>query len=433
LYTAVQYSGLNKNIAASVISKVSTGMLIVQAILLNLSCIITIERVYMPDKYIYMDHAATTPVDPTVLETMLPYFTEKFGNASTLYSLGREANEASEIAREQVASGLGEKSSEIIFTSGGTESDNLAVKGVAYARKEMTGHIVTTSIEHAAIIKTCERLEDLGFGVTYLPVDKDGLVSKEDLVNALRDDTFLVSIGYANSEIGTIQDIKEFAKLAHDGGALFHSDAVQAIGKFPIDVKDLGVDLLSMSSHKIYGPKGMGALFVKSGIRLAPTVHGGGHEMKMRSGTENVPGMVGFGKAVDLGIQRMDENRRIQDLRDRLISGILGEVDHSYLNGHPEKRLSNNAHFRFSFIEGEAIILNLDYLGLAASTGSACSSKSLKASHILLAIGLKPEEAHGSLRLTMGRENTDEEVDRVLDILPGVVEKLRKMSPLKAQ
>jgi len=387
----------------------------------------------MPDKIIYMDHAATTPVDPLVLETMLPYFTEKFGNASTLYSLGREANEAMMKAREQIAAGLGSKSSEMVFTSGGTESDNLAVKGVAYARKDMSGHIVTTSIEHAAIINTCQRLEELGFDVTYLPVDKDGLVSTDDLINSLREDTFLVSIGYANSEIGTIQDIKEFAKITHDHGALFHTDAVQAIGKFPIDVNDLGVDLLSLSSHKIYGPKGMGALFVKRGVKLSPTAHGGGHENRMRSGTENVAGMVGLGKAVELGVQRMDENLRIQGLRDRLISGILEDMDHTYLNGHPEKRLPNNAHFRFSFIEGEAIILNLDYLGLAASTGSACSSKSLKASHILLAIGLKPEEAHGSLRLTLGRCNTDEEVDRVLDILPEVVGKLRKMSPLKAQ
>jgi cysteine desulfurase len=382
------------------------------------------------ERRVYMDHSATTPVDQAVVEAMLPYFSESFGNASTLYALGREAREAVEMAREQVAQGLGANPEEIVFTSGGTESDNLGIKGVAYGRKDK-GHIITTSIEHPAVLNTCEHLESEGFEVTFLPVNEYGQVSAEELDTAMRDDTFLVSIGYGNNEIGTVQDIKKLAKVVHARGALLHTDAVQAVTKLPIDVKDIGVDLLSLSGHKIYGPKGVGALYVRKGVDLAPLMHGGGHEHGLRSGTENVPGIVGLGKAVELGTEEMGTSiPRIRGLRDRLTKGILDRVDDAFLNGHPERRLPHNAHFRFSYIEGEAIILNLDFLGIAAATGSACSSKSLKASHVLLAIGLTPEEAHGSLRLTLGRGNTDEDVDYVLEKVPQVVEKLRAMSPL---
>ena len=383
------------------------------------------------EKSIFMDHSSTTPVDPLVIEAMLPYFSEKFGNPSTLYAYGREAREGMDNAREQVARSLGAEPDEIFFNSGGTESDNLGIKGVAYARKEKNGHIITTSIEHPAILDTCDHLENEGFEVTILPVDEFGRVSTEELESAMREDTFLVSIGYANHEIGTIQDIKELAKIVHEHDALLHTDAVQAVTKLPVDVKKEGIDLLSLSGHKIYAPKGVGALYVRKGVRIAPTQHGGGHERKLRSGTENVPGIVGLGKAMELGVERLPTDiPRIERMRDRLIKGILDDVEDTYLNGHPERRLPHNAHLRFAHIEGEAIILNLDFMGIAASTGSACTSKSLKASHILLAIGLKPEEAHGSLRLTLGRENTDQDVDAVLDAVPKVVDKLRKMSPL---
>lgn len=387
--------------------------------------------VNMSQKRIYMDHSGTTPVDPAVLEEMLPYLTEKFGNPSALYSEGRAAEEGVTEARERTAKALGAEPSEIIFTSGGTESDNLALKGVAFARPEKKGHIITTNIEHAAVTRTCEFLENSGFEVTYLPVDSTGLVRPDVLQEAMRPDTFLVSIVYANNEIGTIQDMKELAGVVHDGGALFHTDAVQAVTKTPINVKDAGVDLLTLSAHKIYGPKGVGALYFRKGVELAPVQHGGGHERRYRSGTENVPGIVGLGKALDLGMERMPrEIPRLQGLRDRLISGILDNIPESYLNGHPTKRLPHNVNVRFAHIEGEGLILNLDFMGIAASTGSACSSKSLKASHVLLAIGLKHEEAHGSLRLTLGKSNNDSDVDYVLEVLPGIVDKLRKMSPL---
>jgi cysteine desulfurase len=385
----------------------------------------------MLERRVYMDHSATTPVDPAVVQTMLPYFSEKFGNASTLYSLGREAKEGLEKAREQVAGGLGTSAEDIVFTSGGTESDNLGIMGVAYGRKEKGGHVITTSIEHPAVLNTCEQLESQGFEVTYLPVNEYGQVLAEELEASMRDDTFLVSIGYGNHEIGTVQDIKELAKIAHEHGALVHTDAVQAVTKVPLNVDDVDIDLLSLSGHKIYGPKGVGALYVRKGVKLTALMHGGGHERQLRSGTENVPGIVGLGKAVELGIGRMGASiPRIKALRDRLMDGVLGTVGDAFLNGHPEKRLPHNAHFRFSYIEGEAIILNLDFLGIAAATGSACTSSSLKASHVLLAIGLKPEQAHGSLRLTLGQGNTDEDVDYVLEKVPQVVEKLRSMSPL---
>lgn len=381
------------------------------------------------NKRIYMDYSSTTPVDPEVLAVMLPFFSEKFGNPSSIYQEGRETRTAIDTARQQTAAAIGAQPDEIYFTSGGTESDNLGIKGIVGAGKEK-GHIITTAVEHAAIMKSCEFLEDHGFEVTYLPVDSDGLVSSDTLAQAMRDDTFLVSICYANNEIGTIQDMKELARIVHDGGALFHTDAIQAVTKMPIDVKDIGIDLLSLSGHKIYGPKGIGALYCQKGVKLAPIQHGGGHENRMRSGTENLPGIVGLGKALELGVERLPTDiPRLQGMRDRLIDNLLAIPD-THLNGHRTKRLPHNVNVRFSHIEGEGLILNLDFMGIAASTGSACSSKSLKASHVLLAIGLKHEEAHGSLRLTLGRDSTDEDVDKVLEVLPAVVEKLRKMSPL---
>jgi cysteine desulfurase len=384
----------------------------------------------MSETSIYMDHSATTPVDPEVLEAMKPFFADRFGNASTLYALGRKSREAVEEARETVIKALGVDGGELIFTSGGTESDNLAIIGSALARREK-GHVIASSIEHPAVLRACEHLEDAGLDVTYLPVNESGQVELDTLQEAFRKDTFLVTIGFANHEIGTIQDMAEISKLVHEHGALLHTDAVQAVTKIPTGVREFSIDLFSLSGHKIYGPKGVGALYVSNGVKLKPLTHGGGHEKGLRSGTENVPGVVGLAKALELGMQRMPaEMPRLQKMRDRIIKEILDGIDHSYLNGHAEKRLPHNAHFRFSFIEGEAILLNLDYMGVAAATGSACSSKSLKASHVLLAIGLKPEEAHGSLRLTLGRHNTDEEVDKVLVIVPQVVEKLRKMSPL---
>jgi len=377
-----------------------------------------------------MDYSATTPVDPEVLEAMLPYFTEKFANPSSIYKSARDTREAIDRAREQTARAIGAEPNEIIFTSGGTESDNLGIKGVALARNEK-GHIITTNVEHPAVTRTCEHLENHGFEVTYLPVDKEGLISPDILRRAMREDTFLISICYGNNEIGTVQDMTELAKVAHEGGALIHTDAVQAVCKVPINVKEQGIDLLSLSSHKIYGPKGTGALYFKKGIKLEPMQHGGGHEWKLRSGTENLPGIIGLGKALELGTQRMvTEIPRLQKLRDRLIDEILTKIPESYLNGHRTKRLPHNVSVRFAHIEGEGLLLNLDFMGIYGSTGSACSSKSLKASHVLLAIGLKHEEAHGSLRLTLGHDSTDEDVNRVLEVLPGIVDKLRKMSPL---
>ncbi len=377
-----------------------------------------------------MDHSGTTPIDPQVLEAMMPFLTTNYANPSSLYTEAREVRAAVEGAREKVAAAINAKPEEITFTSGGTESDNLGIKGVALARKEKSGHIITTSIEHHAVTHTVEHLEDMGFEATYLPVNEFGQVELDTLEKEIRKDTFLISVVYGNNEIGTIQDLKEIVKLAHKHDVLVHTDAVQAVAKIPVDVKDLGVDLLSLSGHKIYGPKGIGALYARKGLKLAPVQHGGGHERNLRSGTENVPGAVGLGKAMEIGKAGLaTEIPRIKGMRDRLIKGML-ELEDTYLNGHPEKRLPHNAHFRFSYIEGEALLLNLDMMGIIASTGSACSSKSLKASHVLLAIGLTPEQAHGSLRLTLGKGNTDDEIDTALDAIPKVVKKLRAMSPL---
>ncbi|MCZ7393839.1 MAG: cysteine desulfurase NifS [Candidatus Methanoperedens sp.] len=378
---------------------------------------------------VYMDHSSTTAVDPLVREAMLPYFSEKFGNPSSLYSIGREARRAIEEARQKVADLIGAKKEEIIFTGSGTESDNLAIKGLAFKNRKKGDHIITSSIEHHAVLHTCKYLEAQGFKITYLPVSRDGLVNPADVEKAITPATILITIMHANNEIGTIQPIEEIGKIAREKNIPFHTDAVQTAGKIPVNVDALGVSLLSMSAHKIYGPKGVGVLYIRKGTLIEAQLHGGGHERNLRSSTENVPGIVGFGKACELAKQRLPDEMKIAALRDRLIKGVL-EIKESYLNGHPTRRLPNNANFRFSYIEGESMILNLDMKGVSASTGSACSSTSLEPSHVLLAIGLKPEEAHGSLRLTLGHENMQEDVDYVVSVLPEIVNKFRMMSPL---
>ncbi len=380
---------------------------------------------------IYMDHAATTAVRPEVLEAMLPYFTEHFGNPSSIYGLAKDSKKAMEAARAQVAAGLGAQPEEIFFTGGGSESDNWALIGIAEARENKGKHIITSAIEHHAILHTCEYLERRGFSVTYLPVDEYGMVSPEDLRKAMRPDTTLVSVMLANNEIGTIQPIAELAQIAHEGGALFHTDAVQAVGHVAIDVKELGVDLLSLSGHKLGASKGVGALFVKKGVAIRSFIHGGAQERNHRAGTENIPGIVGLGKAVELAVAEQEaESARLTELRDRLIEGILGAIPYARLNGHPTKRLPGNVNISFEFIEGESILLLLDMYGICASSGSACTSGSLDPSHVLLAIGLPHEKAHGSLRLTLGRDNTAEQVEFVMEKLPPIVERLRQMSPL---
>lgn len=380
-------------------------------------------------KQVYMDHSATTAVDPAVTEAMLPYFSEKYGNPSSLYSIGRQSRKAIEESRQKVADLIGAKKEEIIFTGSGTESDNLAIKGIALKNRNKGDHIITSSIEHHAVLHTCKYLERNGFKVTYLPVSKEGLVDPADVEKAITPQTILVSIMHANNEIGTIQPIEEIGRIAKEKNIPFHTDAVQTVGKIAVNVDALGVSLLSMSAHKIYGPKGVGALYLRKGTLVEPQMHGGGHERNIRSSTENVPGIVGFGKACELAKTHLPDEANLAKLRDSLIKGVLAIKD-SYLNGHPTKRLPGNANFRFSYIEGESMILNLDMKGVAASTGSACSSTSLEPSHVLIAIGLRPEESHGSLRLTLGSENTQEDVDYVISILPDIVNKLRMISPL---
>ncbi len=377
---------------------------------------------------VYLDHAATTPVDKEVLDAMIDFFNKKFGNASSLHSWGREAKEALEKSREKVAALINADADEIVFTGGGTESDNMAIKGIAFMHGK--GHIITSKIEHPAVLETCKYLEKKGFDVTYLPVDKYGMVNPEDVEKEIRDDTILITIMHANNEIGTIEPIEEIGKIAKKNNIVFHTDAVQTVGKISIDVKKMNVDMLSISSHKIYGPKGVGALYIKRGIKIEPILHGGGHEKGLRSSTENISGIVGFAKACEIAMKKMKEDvERMKKLRDKIIKNVL-EIEEAYLTGHPEKRLPNHASFYFRGIEGESLILMLDSYGIAASTGSACSSKKLQPSHVLLAIGLKPEEAHGSLRITLGRENKEEEIDYFLDVIPKVIEKLRRISPM---
>ena len=385
-------------------------------------------------KKIYMDHGASTPVDEEVLNEMIPFFSEKYGNPSSIHHFGRESFDAVENGREQVAKLINTNPEEIVFTSGGTESDNLAIKGIAFKNKEKRNgkgyHIITSAIEHPAVLETCKYMEKIGFNLKILPVDKYGLININELEDAITKDTFLITIMFANHEIGTIEPIDEIGKIAREHSVAFHTDAIQAVCKTPVDVKKLNIDLLSISGHKIYAPKGVGALYVKKGVKLQTIAHGGGHEKGLRSSTYNTPGIVGLGKACELGRKRLEKDMTyLKNLRDMLIKGVL-EIDDSYLNGHPEKRLVNNAHFRFTAIEGESLNMLLDDKGIASATGSACSSKKLQASHVLLAIGLKPEEAHGSLRLSLGRKNTQEEVEYVTEVLPEIVNKLRLMSPL---
>ena len=380
---------------------------------------------------IYLDYAATTPTHPEVVKTMLPYFTDAFGNPSSIHSYGQEAKGAIEEARVKVADLIGARNEEIIFTSGGTEADNFALKGVAYANENRGNHIITSSIEHHAVIETCKFLERSGFRVTYLPVDAYGLVDPDDVEKAITDKTILISVMQANNEMGTVQPIAEIGRIAKEAGIYFHTDAVQTVGHIPVDVNELGVDLLSMSAHKFYGPNGVGALYIRKGTKLTPFMHGGEQERRRRASTENVPGIVGFGKAVELTQQEMSrEAKRLTYLRDQLIKGLLERIDHIRLNGHPTMRLPNNVNVSVDFVEGESMLLNLDLEGICASTGSACSSSSLEPSHVLLALGLSPEQAHGSLRFSLGKWTTEEEIGRVLEVLPPIVAKLRAMSPL---
>jgi cysteine desulfurase len=380
---------------------------------------------------IYLDHAATTPTHPEVVKAMLPYFTDAFGNPSSIYSYGQEARGAVEEARTKVAELIGARSEEIIFTSGGTEADNFALEGVAYANERKGNHIITTSIEHHAVMEVCKFLERRGFKITYLPVDEYGLVDPDDVKRAVTNKTILISVMHANNQVGTIEPVEEIGKIAREAEVYFHTDAVQTVGHIPVNVDKLKVDLLSIAAHKFYGPKGVGALYVRKGTRLVSLVHGGEQEKRRRAGTENVPAIVGFGKAMELAEQEMGkEAERLTYFRDKLIEGLVEKIDHIRLNGHPTRRLPNNVNVSVDFVEGESMLLNLDLEGICASTGSACSSASLEPSHVLLALRLSPEQAHGSLRFTLGRENTEADVEGVLAVLPGIVAKLRAMSPL---
>ncbi len=379
---------------------------------------------------IYLDHAATTPLREEVLAEMLPYFSEEFGNASSIYGWGRRARQALGSARDRVAQILNAKPDEIVFTSGGSEGANLAVKGAAWARQQRGKHIITSAVEHPAVLDAVLWLERSGFAVTVLPVDGEGTVTPEAVRAALRPDTILVSIMHANNEVGTIQPISKIGEIVRDRGVLFHTDAVQTAGILELDVKELNVDLLSLSAHKLYGPKGVGALYVRKGVRLDPLIHGGAQEKRRRAGTENVAGIVGLAKALELAqAEREGEAERLTALRDRLLAG-LREIPFTKVNGSLEHRLPNNVNICFRYIEGESLLLNLDLLGVAASSGSACTSGSLEPSHVLLAMGLSHEIAHGSLRLTLGRATSEGDVDFVLEKLPKIVERLRAMSPL---
>jgi len=389
------------------------------------------EGVWMDKNIIYVDHAATTYVKPEVFEEMKPYFTDLFGNPSSIYSLGRESRKAVENARSQIAYCLGAHPTEIYFTGSGTEADNWAIKGVAYANRKKGNHLITSAIEHHAVLHAFDYLKKEGFDVTYLPVDERGFVNPKDLAEAIRPDTTLVSIMFANNEIGTIQPIKELAAIAKEKGVVFHTDAVQAMGNIDVKVNDLGVDLLSMSAHKFYGPKGVGALYIRKGVRVDNFIHGGAQERNKRAGTENVAGVVGMAAALKLAYENLDEyNSHLRKLSDRLIDSVMERIPHVRLNGDREKRLPGNVNLSFQFIEGESLLLMLDMKGIQASSGSACTSGSLDPSHVLLAIGLPHEIAHGSLRITFGEKNTEQDVDYIVDNLVEIVGKLRQMSPL---
>lgn len=383
------------------------------------------------ERRVYLDHSATTYTDPEVLKEMLPFFAEIYGNPSSLHSFGREVKKQIDIARQRVAKAIGAQPEEIFFTAGGSESDNWAIRGIAYANKNKGNHIITTKIEHHAALYTCESLEKEEFKVTYLDVDKYGMIDIEELKSAINDETILISIMYANNEIGTIQPVEEIGKIAKENKIYFHTDAVQAIGNVKINVKEQNIDSLSLSAHKFYGPKGVGVLYIRKGVRINNLIYGGAQEKGKRAGTENVPGIIGLGKAIEIATENIDEyNKEMMHLRDRLIKGIMDKIPYTLLTGHPDKRLPGSASFCFKYIEGEALLLNLDLKGIAGSSGSACTSGSLDPSHVLLAIGLPHEIAHGSLRLTLGHVNTEEDIDYVIETLPGIVQKLREMSPL---
>ena len=378
-----------------------------------------------------MDNSATTRISSEVLDSMMPYLTVGYGNPSSIYSIGRESRKAVENARELVAKALSCDTNEIYFTSGGSESDNWAIKGVAFANENKGKHIITTSIEHHAVLHTCKYLEKSGFEITYLPVKSNGIIDINDLKKAIRKDTILISIMYANNEIGSIQPIKEIGEIAKENNIYFHTDAVQAIGNIPINLKELNIDLLSLSAHKFHGPKGVGVLYIRKGVKISNMIHGGGQEKNMRAGTENVAGIVGLGKAIELATIDIDKKSKyLITLRERLIKGIMESIPDTILNGDPINRLPGNVNVCFKYIEGESILLMLDMKGICASSGSACTSGSLNPSHVLLAIGLPHEIAHGSLRLTLSEENTQEEIEYVLETLPPIIQNLRNMSPL---
>ena len=383
-------------------------------------------------KTTYMDYSATTYVKPEVLDAMMPFFTEKFGNPSSFYGISRETKMAVDNARAQVAKAINCDPNEVYFTGGGSEADNWAIKGIATAHMKKGNHIITTKIEHHAVLHTCEFLEKFGFEVTYLDVNEEGFVDLKQLEEARTDKTILVSIMFANNEIGTIQPIKEIGALCREKKVLFHTDAVQAVGSVPVDVKEMNIDLLSLAGHKLYGPKGIGALYIRRGVRIDNLIHGGGQERGRRAGTENIPGVVGLGKAIEIATENIEENRaRLTVLRDKLIDGILERIPYARLNGpRGDKRLPGNSNISFEFIEGESILLSLDFEGICASSGSACTSGSLDPSHVLLAIGLPHEKAHGSLRTSLGAASTEEDVEKLLNELPPIIERLRNMSPL---
>lgn len=379
------------------------------------------------EREIYMDYAATTFIKPEILEEMNPYFTEYFGNPSSIYHISRKTKAAIDIARDRIASAINSKTDEIYFTSGGSEADNWAIKGIAFAHREKGNHIITSCIEHHAVLHTCEYLGEQGFKITYLPVDESGFVKIEDLKNAITDETILVSIMFANNEIGTVEPIKEIGEICRQKGIIFHTDAVQAIGNVPVDVKDMNIDLLSMASHKFYGPKGMGALYVKKGIKIHNLIHGGAQERARRAGTENVAGIAGIGKAVELAVGNMEnENNRLTALRDKLINGLL-KISGTKLNGAiGSKRLPGNVNVSFEGIDGDVLLMSLDSLGVCASSGSACSAGAIEPSQVLLSIGVSKEMAKGALRLTMGSKTTEEEVDYLLEVIPSIIDRVRK-------
>ena len=382
---------------------------------------------------IYMDHNATTPVHPKVLDAMLPYYKENYGNASSVHAFGREARLAMEEAREKVAELIGAQPREVIFTSGGTESDNFAIAGVAFENSKKGKHIITSLVEHHAVLNTCKHLETHGFRVSYLGVDRYGMIDPDDMRKAITDDTILITVMYANNEIGTIEPLQEIGKIAKEKGIILHTDAVQAVGKIPVNVDELGVDFISISAHKLYGPKGIGALYIRRGTRVEPLIRGGHHEHNRRAGTSNVPSMVGFGKAAEIaGSDMEEEGKRQWNLTERLKDGLQAELEYVYANSHLTERLPGTMNLSFDFLEGESIVLNLDTKGVAVSTGSACTSGSLEPSHVLMALGLPPATAQGAIRFSLGRANTEADVDYVVAELPPIIKRLRAMSPLYA-